>query len=713
MKASISSLLKKHFGYSSFRENQEEIIHSILQGKDVVALMPTGGGKSICFQLPAIHMEKCALVISPLISLMKDQVDALKALGLKAAFLNSSQNEQNRSQVIHQLNDGELQFIYVSPETLFSNVGQVILEQDFGLVAIDEAHCVSMWGHDFRPEYTQLKKLRSRFENVPFVALTATADKLTREDIIEHMGLKDPNVFINSFDRKNIHLEVRGKLSKKEKESDILSFLKDKSKTSGIIYCLSRKETESWTDFLVSHGYDAEAYHAGIDSESRAEIQERFVQDDLPIVCATIAFGMGIDKSNVRWVIHNNLPKNIEGYYQEIGRAGRDGLPAEAVLYFNYRDVKLLSDFASQGEQEEVMLEKLNRMIQFSESSSCRRRVLLAYFSEHLEEDCQNCDVCENPKKKIDGVKYTQMAISACIRAKESLSTLMLIDVLRGAKTADVYERKLNEIKTYGVGKDLSWREWSQFITDMKNQGVFETAYNDKMSLKTTPLAQRIIQGKSKMMLGEYIAETHAPKKSTKLSIQKDALSADNLLFDRLKLLRKKIAVEENVPPYIVFSDVSLLDMAKKCPQSDAEFSNTHGVGEVKVRKYGQRFMQLIHDFKLDQERAKKTPIKRKSSHEETLYLFERNLSIQEIAEKREMSINSIFSEIVILFEENEILDLKGLLEPKDLDLLEKAVAKIGSPKKLAPIYDALEGRMDLGKIRLGLAYMKKVNLLA
>lgn len=589
-------LLQKHFGYGEFRPQQADIIQAALEQQDVVALMPTGGGKSLCFQMAGLAQDGTTLVVSPLISLMKDQVDGLTRNDIPAAYLNSAQTEEERSSVLEALAANQLKFLYTSPETLFSATGRALQQTPFNLVAIDEAHCVSMWGHDFRPEYTQLKNWREQLSDTPFMALTATADKLTRNDIIEHLGLKSPKVFISSFDRPNIHLAVRGKLSKQEKLSDLLSFIQNHKDESGIVYCLSRKETEEMAAFLKANGLRVSAYHAGLPTETRALVQDQFLKEELEIVCATIAFGMGIDKSNVRWVVHNNLPKNIEGYYQEIGRAGRDGLAADAVLYFNYRDVKLLSDFAQDSNQEAVLLEKLDRMVQYAEASRCRRKILLAYFSEHLTADCGHCDVCAQPSFQFDGTVHAQKAISAVLRAQEQLSTLLLIDVLRGAKTAEVYARGLNQLKTYGAGKDESWKDWSHFVTEMKNLGVFEIAYNEKMHLKVTPFGRSIVKGAASISLTKPVEKKVKTKRKAQVA---QNLTPDQLLFDRLKLLRKKLAVEENVPPYLVFSDVSLKEMSATKPKSLEEFLQINGVGEVKMKKYGTRFLDVILEGKM------------------------------------------------------------------------------------------------------------------
>ena len=595
MNQTPQQILRDYFGYDSFRDQQEEIITSILAKKDSLVLMPTGGGKSLCFQIPSLIFEGVTLVISPLISLMQDQVQSLKANGIGAEFVNSTQTADEKSIIRAQAEKGEINLIYMSPETLFSSSEDWVLNLNLSLVAVDEAHCVSMWGHDFRTEYTQLIQLRKRLDHVPFAGLTATADKHTRRDIIQHLGLKDAKIFLSSFDRPNISLKVRGNRPKSKKVDEIIAYVNGRKNETGIIYCLSRKETEEMVTTLRAAGINARFYHAGMNAMDRAQVQNDFLNDNCHVICATIAFGMGIDKSNVRFVIHNNLPKNLEGYYQEIGRAGRDGLPSDAILYFNYRDVKLLSDFARDSAQEEVLLEKLNRMVQYAEADHCRRKILLSYFSENLGEDCDNCDVCSNPPKYFDGTKLTQMAISAVKRCDERLSNLLLIDVLRGAKTAEIFEKGLNKVKTYAVGAQHSWKEWSHYLIGMKNQGVFEIAYHDKMTLKITPFGEEILFGKQTLHLTHFVETKELKKAKTKKADV--VLSSDEMLFDRLRMLRKKLAVQANVPPYIIFSDVSLHDMANKLPKSNEEFLEINGVGKVKAKRFGEEFMDLIKEF--------------------------------------------------------------------------------------------------------------------
>lgn len=690
------------FGYDKFRPTQEDIITNILNKKDTIVLMPTGGGKSICFQIPALVFDGITIVISPLISLMKDQVEALKANGVQAAYLNSSNSDEEKHDILNSCKNGDIKLLYLAPETLIPIMNGWISQLPISLVAIDEAHCVSMWGHDFRPEYTQLSKFRQMLSDVPFAAFTATADKLTRRDIAEHLGMNDPKVFISSFDRPNISLEVRGNVPKKKKIQEIVTFIHDRPNQSGIIYCLSRKETEGMAEELRDAGIDAEHYHAGLPSDERSKVQEDFINDNTSIICATIAFGMGIDKSNVRWVIHNNLPKNVEGYYQEIGRAGRDGLPSEAILYYNMRDVKLLADFARNSPKSDVLLEKLNRMLQFSEATSCRRKILLAYFSENLAENCNNCDVCENPPKSFDGLLIAQKALSAIKRTGEKVGQFLLIDILRGAKTADIYSKGLQNIKTYGAGRDHSNEEWIHFITQIKNLGLVEVAYDDHMHLKVTPFGDDVLFGKKQFQLTHFIEK---PKRERKAKRKPSNLSLDEVLFNELRLLRKKIAVEDNVPAYIVFNDVSLQEMSKEMPTTENEMLAISGVGLQKFQTYGQEFIDLIKAFK---ENSKSKKAKKKSTHQETMDLIDAGLSMEDIAESRNLAITTVQSHFAKLYLDGKLTDLSVYVSNDEIEKINTAYEEIQETVQLKPYYEYFNEEIDYGKIRLGLAVIEK-----
>lgn len=575
--------LKTHFGFDDFLPNQEKIIQSVLDQNDTLAIMPTGGGKSMCFQLPALVMEGTAIVISPLIALMKDQVDSLRANGIPAAYINSSQEITEQNEIFTQLQKNKLKLLYVAPESL-PQLHYILQEIKISLFAIDEAHCISVWGHDFRPAYKALGSLNDQFPKIPKIALTATADRATREDILTQLRIPKAKTFISSFDRPNLYLEIRPGRKRKEQ---IFRFLENHPKQSGIIYCLSRKTTESLAMDLSRRGYKAEAYHAGMSAEERTRVQENFIQDDTPIIVATIAFGMGIDKSNVRWVIHYNMPKNIEGYYQEIGRSGRDGISSDTLMFHSYADILLLRKFAEQSGTKEIQLAKLERIQQYAESLSCRRKTLLSYFGEHISEDCGNCDICKNPPKYFDGTIIAQKVCSAVARLKEQESINMVVDVLRGAQNAQVFEKGYQNIKTYGAARDIAWRDLQDYIIQLINQGVLEIWFHEKGRLVLTSLSKEILFEGRKINLA-HLEQPVQKTQPTKSMAEPDAL------FEKLRKLRTELATQEKVPPYVIFSDASLKDMIQKLPQNAEEFSQISGVGQTKLKKYAKPFLQVI-----------------------------------------------------------------------------------------------------------------------
>jgi ATP-dependent DNA helicase RecQ len=554
MEKNPQTLLKNIFGYDEFRPLQQEIIDRTLAGKDSFVLMPTGGGKSICFQIPALCLDGITLVVSPLISLMKDQVQALQSNGINADFFNSSISPQAENDVIDRAIKGKIKLLYLSPEKLISVSNTWLKELNIKLVAIDEAHCVSMWGHDFRPEYTQLKVFRNSLPEVPFMALTATADKSARTDIEEQLGLKDSKLYLSSFDRKNLSIEVRGLVPKKKKLQEIEQFVELKKNESGIIYCLSRKNTEEVANHLKAEGHSVAYYHAGMNPEERERVQTDFIHDDTKIIVATIAFGMGIDKSNVRWVIHYNLPKNLEGYYQEIGRAGRDGLPSETRLYYNLRDFVMYSQFADGGANSTMQKDKLSRMLQFAEAKSCRRKILLSYFGEHLTKDCGNCDVCDNPPKDFDGTLLAQKALSGIVRMKEKEGITMLINVLRGSNNAEVNARGYFQLKTYGVGISVSFYDWRDYIIQLANQGLIEIMYSEGSALKISPIGWKVLKGEQSIKLTLPVIAKEKNSKKSKVMKMADEGEVNASLFAELKKLRYSISRKEKVPAYIIFN---------------------------------------------------------------------------------------------------------------------------------------------------------------
>ena len=598
-------ILKSYFGYTSFRPLQKEIITCILQKKDTLVLMPTGGGKSLCYQIPALMTEGTAIVVSPLISLMKDQVEALQDNGIIARALNSTNDETADAAIRFECRQGRVKLLYISPERLLNEINFLLKDIRISLFAIDEAHCISQWGHDFRPEYTRLNILREQFPQVPIVALTATADKITRQDILKQLSMRDPQVFISSFDRPNLSLDVKRGYQQKEKNRTILEFINRHAGESGIIYCMSRNTTEKVADMLEEHGISTAVYHAGLSTAARDAAQEDFINDRIQVVCATIAFGMGIDKSNVRWVIHYNLPKSIESFYQEIGRAGRDGLPSDTLLFYSFADIVLLSRFANESGQQELNMEKLKRMQQYAEADICRRRILLNYFGESMEHDCGNCDVCRNPPQRFDGTILVQKALSAIARTDQQIGTSTLIDILKGAASADIIERGYDKLKTYGVGRDIPARDWQDYLLQMLNLGYFEVAYNEKNHLKITEAGKKVLFGHEQAQLVVIKREAYEAKnkqKKKKAEPQAPALpmvfeNENDQLFEALRVLRKKLADQQAIPAYIVLSDKVLHLLASSKPVTIEAFGEISGIGEYKKERYGKDFIKVIRQF--------------------------------------------------------------------------------------------------------------------
>lgn len=597
-------LLKKFFGYTSFRPLQGEIIQRILQKQDSLVLMPTGGGKSICFQLPAIYLPGTALVVSPLIALMKDQVEGLIANGIPAATLNSMMPEEEQQRVKLLCAQGKIKLLYISPERIKAEADWFLPRLDISLIAIDEAHCVSHWGHDFRPEYTQLAILKERFPKVPMIALTATADKITRKDILEQLRLRTPQTYISSFDRPNLSLSVRRGLNKKEKIAAIVNFIRKHRQQSGIVYCMRRNDTTELAEELTMYNIKAIAYHAGLLPAQREQAQNDFINDRMDVVCATVAFGMGIDKSNVRWVVHYSMPGSIENYYQEIGRAGRDGMKSDTLLFYSMSDLIILRRFAEESGQSEVNLTKLNRMKRFCESDICRRRVLLSYFGEEADKDCGNCDVCQNPPQRFDGSILIQKALSAIIRTGERVGMQMLIDILRGSNRSELIEKEYDKLKTYGAGQDLPYREWKEYIYQMIQLGYMEIDYADSQILKITPLGSKVLYGEQQAQLAVYrepddlIRPIRKGERKYRFKAQPirpiQAATVEETLLDSLRQLRKQIAEREQIPAYIIFSDDTLQDMVARKPVTLDQFSEIHGIGQIKLDKYGKVFVSLI-----------------------------------------------------------------------------------------------------------------------
>jgi ATP-dependent DNA helicase RecQ len=708
-------ILRENFGYTSFRLEQEAIINSVLQKKDTFALMPTGGGKSLCYQIPALIFDGLTVVISPLIALMKDQVDALRVNGIEAEFLNSTQTSQQHDHILQKINSKELKLLYLAPESAFL---KKISSFNVSLIAIDEAHCISHWGHDFRPEYLLLAQLKRSMPDVPVIALTATADRLTRKDIVEKLELRDPATFVSSFNRANIRYTIEPKKNSFEK---LLSFLENRKDEAGIIYCLSRASTERLAADLTDAGFQALPYHAGMEKTIRAKHQEMFLRDETKIVVATIAFGMGIDKSNVRYVVHMDLPKNIESYYQETGRAGRDGLDSEALLFFSYADVSKMKRFAQvdgNTEQTEIQLKKLDQMGAYGDLATCRRKYLLNYFDESASTYCGNCDICLHKVEQVDGTELAQKALSAVARLQERFGTGYVIEFLRGSNSEKIQEQH-KELKTFGVGASVSKEAWSNIIRDLIAQEYLTKAEGLYPVLKLTRKSEAVLKGLEKVMI---------TKSKEKIQVQEQKVQYEAALFHELKIVRRELADKENVPAYIVLSDASLIDLATYLPHTKDEITKISGFGQIKIEKYGKYFLEVVtaycrehkHDSRVHLKSPKRQRRERREQETNTrlqsFELFKQGHSIQEIAAQRDFSPSTIETHLAFYIEQGklpigDVMDISKIpaiqrcIEKSDATAIEKF-----SSLPLAPIKGELGENYSYGEIRMVLAHLKNVN---
>ncbi len=749
--------LKKYFGYDTFRPGQAEIIEQLYAGIDTLVLMPTGGGKSICFQIPAVTMEGVCVVVSPLISLMKDQVEGLRGNGIAAAFLNSSQDFAQQKEVEDKLFAGEVKLLYVSPEKLLSGGFLTMCKSlKISLFAIDEAHCISAWGHDFRPEYTQLKIIREQFPGTPIVALTATADKITRRDIATQLGLREPFVHLASFDRPNLSLTVRPGQKRFEQ---LMDFLKNKGGQSGIVYCLSRNTCEQVAEKLRSKGIPADHYHAGLEPRKRAQVQEDFINDRTPVIVATIAFGMGIDKSNVRWVVHWNLPKNIEGYYQEIGRGGRDGLPTDTLLFSSWADLTSLREMLSKDEipaaQRELQLAKLDRMFEYAEAKICRRRMLLAYFSENFDRNCGNCDVCKHPPQYIDGTVIAQKALSAVHRCGEKVGMNLLIDVLRGSNRQEILRAGFDKIKTFGAGREFSVWEWTAYLGQLLQLGLLEVAYDQGNVLRLTEAANAVLFEKKPVSLvrpmtkmekdAEAVAQKLLEKTQSKPVAERARPEFLPELFERLRVLRREVAQKNSVPPYIVFGDATLQEMAARRPHDEAAMMQVPGMGEKKWELYGKQFLEAIVQFSEEKELPRPVSVQaappptpprpampkpvttapgparlasppgpvaaadpaapKPRTFDITFDLFKQGKNVEAIALERGLSPTTIVSHLATVYERGGEVPIDKWVRAEELDIICGSLPNFEKPYQLSHIFDHFAGRYSYEQIRLSVAH--------
>ncbi len=708
-------ILHTCFGYESFRMHQEPAIATILSGKDCLLLMPTGGGKSVCYQIPAIIFDGLTLVVSPLIALMKDQVDALRSNGIAAAFLNSSQSSAEQVEVFRAVRAGEVKLLYVAPERLFQSGDRFIeflRSINVSLFAIDEAHCISSWGHDFRPEYQRLARLKREFPQVPLIALTATADALVRQDIVQHLAIPDAEIFVSSFNRPNIRYTVE---PKRGSYGRLLDFISDRKDESGIIYCLSRASVERLADDLRAEGYSALPYHAGLDKSTRDGNQTAFLNDDASIIVATIAFGMGIDKSNVRYVVHMDLPKNIESYYQETGRAGRDGLPSEALLFFSWGDVAKLKGFVEvdgNAEQSSVMLRKLDQMGEFGDLRSCRRRYLLNYFDEEMPEDCGNCDNCNAEFETFDGTVIAQKALSAAARTGQRFGASYLIELLRGSKSQKMRLEHLN-LKTYGVGADISKDDWHAYFKDLIAQGFMKKTAGEYPTLVITESGDRVLRGERSVQLYKITqADSSRSGRTETADYNKD-------LFEELRQVRFRLAESRGIPPYVIFSDAALIEMATALPQTDSDFTRIAGVGAFKLENYGPNFLEAIRKYctaqgitadpaKLRPARRQKQPSNRTGpdTYSQTLTLFRSGLSVGEIAAKRGLAASTIEGHLARFIADGRV-KIEELVTPEKMDIIKNALVELKVENAIGPVKQHLGDDFSYGEIKAVVAYLE------
>lgn len=650
--------LSRYYGYSSFRKGQWEVMDSILAGRDTVVLMPMGGGKSLCFQIPALMSEGCCIVVSPLIALMNDQVASLQANGIPAAAINSNRPEPENQEIYAHAAAGRLKLLYLSPERLLTDIARIKAQIPVSFIAVDEAHCISQWGHDFRPVYTSLTQLKETWPTIPIMALTATADRLTRDDISRALGLTNPFMYVGSFDRPNLSLQVVQGASLSDRVRVISSLIERHPLDCGIVYCLSRKKTESMARYLSDSGYRVGFYHAGMTAEERERVQQDFISGRLQAICATIAFGMGIDKSNIRWVVHNNIPGNIESYYQEIGRAGRDGLPAETILFYTYSDVIARRKFVEESGQREINDSKLDFMQKYAEAHVCRRRILLSYFSEDTACDCGNCDNCRTPRPKIDGTVLAQKALSAIIRTGSSEGVGTIVDILRGMRPQYILNKGYDRLPTFGVGADLPVKVWQAYILQMQQLGLIEVAYDDNFHLRPTEAGWRVVKGRERISLVQYAEYDYRRHRRAHAAAATPVVKTpEELLTEALKKMRLKISERTGIADYMIISDATIADLVRKRPATVEELTRVEGMSLAKIWMY---YKDILATIRYAIEKKKSLPPK--SSDVVTRLMYDNQMTVDEIAAIRGLKESTVFGHLVSEFIAGHRIDLTGLL---------------------------------------------------
>ncbi|MCW8934631.1 MAG: DNA helicase RecQ [Gammaproteobacteria bacterium] len=698
-------ILQSTFGYNEFRFHQKNIIEQLIAGKDAVVLMPTGGGKSLCYQIPAMARKGVGIIVSPLIALMQDQVDALQQLGVKSAFLNSSLDHFEANEVETRLLNGEIDMLYVAPERLMTERFLNLLERSpIALFAVDEAHCVSQWGHDFRPEYIKLSVLHERFPSIPRIALTATADEATRQEIIKRLALEDAECFVSGFDRPNICYRVAENTGASARDSLYRFIQNEHEGEAGIVYCLSRKKVEQTAEFLNDKGLDALPYHAGLSQKVRQQNQQRFLSEEGVIIVATIAFGMGIDKPDVRFVAHLNLPKSVEAYYQETGRAGRDGQPSDAWMMYGLQDVIMLKQMMETSDADDahkrVERHKLDSMLGFAEINTCRRQSLLKYFGDILEEPCGNCDTCLTPVETWDATVAAQKALSCVHRTGQRFGVTYLTDVLLGKENERIISNAHNQLSVFGIGEELNVKQWRNLFRQLIARNLLNVDIQGHGSLLLTENCRAVLKGQESLHLRKQTLQTKTKQRKTQ-----NKQVSNNELWEQLRATRKRLSEELGVPPFVIFHDATLIDMMDRMPQNHDQFAKISGVGASKLENYADEFLAVLRDFESNEVSSKTDTI------DETFVLFKSGMNIEAIANQRQLTQSTVVNHLAKLIQQgNVLLNEVVSLPQQEITIIQDAIIELGDEaKKLKPVFEYLDGQYDYETLRCVKASMELV----